>query len=246
MGGVGSRTTASAVRARRGERRRSLTGRLLRATLYAFLAFYGLGALGLVYLRFFPPLITTVQIQRWIEADDGAGSIQYTFVPRDRIADHLARAVLASEDSRFFDHHGFDWIEVERALEQSQQRHHVTRGASTITQQLVKNLFLTTHRSVVRKVLEVPLVWLAEHILPKQRILELYLNVVEWGPRVFGAEAAAHYHYGVSAARLSEEQAARLAAILPAPRTRHPQHMSAAAARILQRMRDGTALKSTR
>lgn len=238
MGGSGARTVAAA-RGRSRRERRSLGRRVLRAIAYALCLYYALCALGLVYLRIFPPLITTVQIQRWIETVGDDQPMRYTFVPRDGIADDLARAVLASEDGRFFDHHGFDWIEVERALEQNQHRR-MPRGASTITQQLVKNLFLTTHRSIIRKVFEVPLVWLAELILPKQRILTLYLNVVEWGPNVFGAEAAAEYHYGISARRLSAEQSARLAAVLPAPRTRHPQQMSKAAARILQRMRAQT------
>jgi monofunctional biosynthetic peptidoglycan transglycosylase len=111
------------------------------------------------------------------------------------------------------------------------------RGASTITQQTVKNLFLTTHRSYVRKGLEVPLTLLAELILPKERILTLYLNAAEMGPGVFGVEAAAQYHYGTSAAGLSRDQAARLIAILPDPLDRRPQNMGATAARIQARMR---------
>ena len=110
------------------------------------------------------------------------------------------------------------------------------RGASTLTQQLVKNLFLTTHRSYLRKALEYTLTPCAELLLEKQRIVELYLNVVEWGPGVYGAEAAARYYYQTSAAALTRERAAQLAAVLPAPRTRTPQRMDAASARILTRI----------
>ena len=110
------------------------------------------------------------------------------------------------------------------------------RGASTITQQLVKNLFLTTSRSFVRKGIEFTLVPLAERILGKRRILELYLNVIEWGPGVYGAEAAAQYHYGIPAARVNREQGARLAAILPSPLRRRPARMNEYSARILERM----------
>ena len=158
------------------------------------------------------------------------------FVPLAQISPNLQHAVVAAEDSRFYQHHGLDWSEMQQVMEQSQRRGHVTRGASTITQQLVKNLFLTTHSTWLRKVLEMPLALLADLILPKQRILELYLNVVEWGPGVYGAEAAARAHFGGTAAVLGREQAARLAAILPSPRTRKPQRMNSYAKVILQRM----------
>jgi monofunctional biosynthetic peptidoglycan transglycosylase len=144
--------------------------------------------------------------------------------------------VIAAEDGRFFQHGGLDWFELQRVVEESQKHGRVSRGASTITQQLVKNLFLTTHSAWWRKALEVPLALLAELILPKRRILELYLNVVEWGPGIYGAEAAARSHYGASAAALGREQAARLAALLPAPRQRRPERMNRYAAIILRRM----------
>jgi monofunctional glycosyltransferase len=117
-------------------------------------------------------------------------------------------------------------------------RGHFTRGGSTITQQLVKNLFLTTHRSLLRKALEFTLTPLAEMMLSKERILELYLNIVEWGPGVYGAEAAAQFHYGISARRLTRDQAVRLVACLPAPLERRPQEMVERAVDILDRMRD--------
>lgn len=113
----------------------------------------------------------------------------------------------------------------------------IRRGASTITQQLVKNLFFTTHRSALRKIPEFTLAPLAELILPKRRILELYLNVVEWGPGVYGAEAAARYHYGIPAAAVDRTRAVRLAAILPSPRKRKPARMDRYSAAIETRMR---------
>ncbi|HEV2130342.1 MAG TPA: monofunctional biosynthetic peptidoglycan transglycosylase [Longimicrobiaceae bacterium] len=216
-----------------------LLKRIVRGFLLLVVGFYLLCLLGLVYLRFFPPLVTTVQLQRQVEALFGAGEYrrQYSYVPRERIAPDLRRAVVAAEDTRFYQHRGFDWEEFRKARREAERRGEQPRGASTITQQLVKNLFLTTHRSVLRKGLEYTLTPLAELILPKERILELYLNVIEWGPGVFGAEAAAQHHYNVPAARLTRQQATRLAAIVPAPRTRKPQQMGWYADIIQRRMR---------
>ncbi len=214
---------------------------LLRTVVWVALAvaaFYALAAVGLLYLRFFDPLTTAVQMQRrlgawvtWSEYDKRS-----EMVPLSSISLNLQHAVIAAEDSRFYQHSGFDWTEIERVVEQSRRKGRVTRGASTITQQLVKNLFLTDRSWWVRKALEIPLTWMAEVILPKQRILELYLNVVEWGPGVWGAEAAAEYHYGTGAAGLTRAQAARLAAVLPAPRRRKPSQMNSYANVILRRM----------
>ncbi|MDQ3604644.1 MAG: monofunctional biosynthetic peptidoglycan transglycosylase [Gemmatimonadota bacterium] len=216
-----------------------LLKRLFRAVLFLVLGFYFLCLLGLVYLRFFPPLITTVQLQRQVEAlfEPGEYRRQYSYVPGDRIARDLRRAVVAAEDTRFYQHRGFDWEEFRKARREAERRGEQLRGASTITQQLVKNLFLTTHRSVVRKGVEYTLTPLAELVLPKERILELYLNVIEWGPGVFGAEAAAQHHYNVPASRLTRQQATRLAAIVPAPRTRSPQQTGWYADIIQRRMR---------
>lgn len=121
-------------------------------------------------------------------------------------------------------------------MRENWQRKRMRRGGSTITQQLVKNLFLTTHRIAGRKLLEIPLALLAELVLDKDRILELYLNVVEWGPGIYGAEAAARHHYGLPASALSRNQAARMAACLPAPRTRTPQEMDRLGGLIERRM----------
>jgi monofunctional glycosyltransferase len=138
-------------------------------------------------------------------------------VPITRISPYLRRAVLAAEDARFYDHFGFDFHEIARALDAYDQGKGL-RGASTITQQTAKNLFLWDSRSWLRKGFEAYLTVLLETILPKDRILEIYLNLAEWGEAVFGAEMAAKVHYGKTAVSLSREEAARLAAILPNPR----------------------------
>ncbi len=211
--------------------------RLLFAALLVGGALYGLAAFALLMLRWVNPLTTAVHVERRVQSwlHPGKYAKRYEFVPLGRISPGFTKAVLASEDARFYQHHGFDWHEVEEAVEDGIQEGRM-RGASTITQQLVKNLFLGTWRSPIRKALEIPLVPLAELILPKQRILELYMNVAEWGPGVYGAEAAARYHYRVSAAQITREQGARLAVILPSPLRRKPARMNRAAARILSRM----------
>jgi monofunctional biosynthetic peptidoglycan transglycosylase len=212
---------------------------VIRWALLAVLAFYSVCVVGLLYLRWLPPLTTALQVERRVESwlDREGYRKRYRFVPLAGISPDLRHAVIAAEDGRFYQHRGFDWEEMGKVLERDLERGRLGRGASTITQQLVKNLFLSARRSLVRKGIEFTLVPPAELILPKQRILELYLNVIEWGPGVYGAEAAARYHYGTSAARLNREQAARLAAILPAPRTRRPARMNEYSAEILERMR---------
>ncbi len=214
--------------------------RAARWFLIALCVFYGIAALAMLFLRFFDPPTTTVQMQRRVEAWLAWEPYdkRSDHVPLQRISPALQHAVLAAEDGRFYQHHGLDWFEMQKVAKDSQRKGRITRGASTITQQLVKNLFLTTHASWVRKVLEIPLALLAEVILPKQRILELYLNVIEWGPGVYGAEAAARYHFGVDAANIGREQSARLAAILPSPRKRKPQRMNLYSQIILERMAD--------
>jgi monofunctional biosynthetic peptidoglycan transglycosylase len=193
----------------------------------------------LLALRFVDPLTTGVQIQRRIEAVFRHGSYRkrYTFLPLERISPELQHAVIAAEDGRFYQHHGIDWKAVQKVADDSRETGAVTRGASTITQQLVKNLFFTTHHNPLRKALEYTLAPLADRILGKKRVLELYLNIVEWGPGVYGAEAAAEYHYHTSAARLNREQSARLAACLPSPRRRRPARMNDYSVAIVERMR---------
>ena len=223
--------------ARKGKRR-SWLRRILLSVLLLLVAFYGFIGASLLALRVVNPPFTGVQIQRRVESWLAHAKYQnhYRFVPLQQISRDLQHAVIAAEDSRFFQHHGFDWEEIQNAVNDDLEDVR-SRGASTITQQLVKNLYFTTQRSFIRKGIEFTIVPLAERILGKQRILELYLNVIEWGPPgIYGAEAAAQFHYHLSAAHIDREQAARLAAILPSPRRRRPARMTEYSAVILDRM----------
>ena len=148
--------------------------------------------------------------------------LQYMWVPYDRISIHLKRAVVAAEDARFLQHGGFDWEGIRKAYEKNLREGEVVAGGSTITQQLAKNLFLPSDRTWWRKAQEAAITVMIEIIMEKRRILELYLNVIEWGDGVFGAEAAARHHFGVAADELAPEQAARLAAMVPSPRRYTP------------------------
>jgi len=194
-----------------------------------------IAALGM-YAMVFPP-VTGVQLQREVDAvfDTGPTGHTYEPVPLSQIDPTLPLAVVAAEDSRFFRHSGIDWTEIGKAL-RAYRRGGKLRGASSITQQLVKNLFLTTHSTVFRKALEVPLTYAAELLLSKRRILELYVNVIEWGPGVFGVRAATHYHYGTSPRHLTRAQAAALAACIPNPLARRPQTVGYYQRVILDRM----------
>ncbi|MGK7311511.1 MAG: monofunctional biosynthetic peptidoglycan transglycosylase [Candidatus Longimicrobiales bacterium M2_2A_002] len=201
-------------------------------------AFYLLCIVGLVYARFLPPLTTGVQLQRTVErvVADESPVRDYRWRPIEDISPHFPRAVVAAEDARFYRHAGFDWKELRRAREEAERGDEAMRGASTLTHQLIKNLFFTTHRNPVRKLYEWGLTLPAEWILGKDRIVELYVNVVELGPGTFGAEAAARHYFGVSADRLTRHQAASLAAILPAPLRRRPAAMTRYTAIIEERM----------
>ncbi|MBV8032447.1 MAG: monofunctional biosynthetic peptidoglycan transglycosylase [Betaproteobacteria bacterium] len=173
-----------------------------------------------LYLNAFNPSSTAFMERRLSvlrERNPGA-VLRYEWVPYERISVHLKRAVVAAEDARFLDHEGFDWEAIQKAMAKNEKQGRVVAGASTISQQLAKNLFLSPERSWVRKGEEAVITWMLEHVMSKRRILELYLNVAEWGEGVFGAQAAARYHFGVSAASLGPEQAAFLAVILPSPR----------------------------
>jgi monofunctional biosynthetic peptidoglycan transglycosylase len=161
---------------------------------------------------------------------------RYNFIPLIQISPDLQHAVIAAEDTRFYQHHGFDWNQIQIAAEDDLEGDR-TRGASTITQQLVKNLFFGTGRSIIRKGAEATLVPVAEFALGKQRILEIYLNVVEWGPGIYGAESACRYYDGTAARNIGREQSARLAAILPSPLKRRPERMNNYSVLILERMR---------
>jgi monofunctional biosynthetic peptidoglycan transglycosylase len=148
--------------------------------------------------------------------------VAWTWVPYGAISSHLKRAVLVAEDIRFFSHRGFDVGELRSAVERAIETGDAPRGASTITQQLAKNLWLSPSRSPVRKLREAVLAWQLEHALPKRRILELYLNVAEFGPGIYGAEAASRRYFGKPASALGEDEAAQLAAALPMPSRWHP------------------------
>ena len=145
-------------------------------------------------------------------------TLAHRWVDYQRISPWLARAVIAAEDARFMDHGGFDWAALHKALRENLAADGVVRGGSTISQQLAKNLFLSPRRSYLRKLQEAAIAVMIELTLSKRRILELYLNIVEWGDGVFGAAAAARHHYGTSAAALTRWQAAYLAARIPSPR----------------------------
>jgi monofunctional biosynthetic peptidoglycan transglycosylase len=149
---------------------------------------------------------------------DPRADLRHRWVPYERISIHLKRAMIAAEDARFIDHDGFDWEAIEKAYEKNARRGRIVAGGSTISQQLAKNLFLSARRTPWRKAQEAVITVMIEMLMSKRRILEIYLNVVEWGDRVFGAEAAAGHYYGTSAGSLDAEQAARLAAMVPRPR----------------------------
>jgi monofunctional biosynthetic peptidoglycan transglycosylase len=153
-----------------------------------------------------------------LTAKQPKAQLRFRWVPYERISPHLKRAVVAAEDAKFVDHEGFDWDGIQRAIERNERRGRIVAGGSTITQQLAKNLFLTPQRSWMRKGQEVVITVMLEAMLDKRRILEIYLNVIELGNGVFGAEAAARHYFGVSAAQLGPAQAARLAAMAPNPR----------------------------
>lgn len=195
-------------------------------------------ALTLLAARWIDPPTTAVQMERRVQAwmHGTPYHKRYRFVPLRQISPNLQHAVIAAEDGRFYQHHGFDWHQIQIAADEDLQGGRV-RGASTIDQQLVKNLLLGTERSWLRKGVEFTLVPVAELVLGKRRILELYLNVVEWGPGIYGAEAACHAWYGTSARAIDEDDAARLAAILPAPRRRRPERMNRYSGLIEERMR---------
>ena len=202
------------------------------------MSLYALCGIGILLLRWVDPWTTMVQIERRVQASRAHRPYikRYEFVPLSSISPNLQHAVVAAEDDRFRRHHGFDWVEMQKVLEDDMRRGRLGRGGSTITQQLVKNMFLTTERSFVRKGVEFALVPLAEAFLTKDRILELYLNVIEWGPGIYGAEAACEHYYRINASRTTREQSARLAAIIPAPLKRKPERMNEYSGIILDRM----------
>ncbi len=166
--------------------------------------------------------------------------LQHQWIPYQKISNHLKRAIIASEDSRFATHEGVEWNGILRAYKTNHRKHKIVAGGSTITQQLAKNLFLSSNRSYFRKLQELAITYMLEFWMEKERIYELYLNLVEFGVGVFGCEAASRHYYGISAAHLSPVQAARLAALLPKPRYfdthRNSAYLAHKTALILRRM----------
>jgi len=205
----------------------------------------------LVQLYFF------LQIWWWVDHNPGTTSfmreqlsvmretnpnanIQQLWVPYERISSNLKRAIIASEDSNFNEHDGVDWDALEKAYAKNSKKHKVVSGGSTITQQLAKNLFLSGSRSYVRKGQELVITYMLETLMDKERIFEIYLNVVEFGTGIYGAEAASRHYYNVSAANLGAAQAAKLAVLLPNPRFfdkhRDSQYLAKRTGVILRRM----------
>ncbi len=198
---------------------------------------WSLAALILVAARWIDPPTTAVHMQRRMQAwiHHTPYHERYKFIPLSQISPDLQHAVIAAEDANFYHHHGFDWHQIQIAAQDDLEGDR-TRGASTITQQLVKNLFFGTGRSFLRKGAEATLVPVAEFVLGKQRILEIYLNVVEWGPGIYGADSACRYYDETAARNIGRQEAARLAAILPAPLRRKPERMNNYSGIILKRM----------
>ncbi len=195
-------------------RRPGLIGRLFRWLALGVLIFGLIGPVAVVTLyRFVPPPITWLMVERMVQ---GHG-FERRWVPIGRISPQLVRALIAAEDSQFCEHHGFDFNAMQKAMEANERGSGKIRGGSTISQQTAKNIFLWPRRDYVRKGLEAWFTVLIELIWGKERIMEVYLNSIEWGPGVYGAEAAAQHNFHVSAAQLSGAQAARLAAIVPKP-----------------------------
>jgi len=188
------------------------------------------------------PRRTALMDQREREAAESGKSyrIRQTWVPLSRISPDLVHAVIVSEDGTFYEHGGVDWYEVQESIEKNIEEGRTVRGGSTISQQLAKNLYLSTSRDPLRKLKELIITLRMERMLSKRRILELYLNVIEWGNGVFGAEAAARKYFGVSADAITREQAAELAAVIPSPLRHQPDGSSSYVGRrtatILERM----------
>jgi monofunctional biosynthetic peptidoglycan transglycosylase len=189
-------------------------------------------------LRSINPTTTALMDARRTEAESKGLRIgrHWIWVPLSRISPHLRRAVVAAEDASFFTHEGFDWEGMKDAALYDLEKGELKRGGSTITQQLAKNLYLSSERSIFRKAREALITRSLEHELTKERILELYLNVAEWGTGVYGAEAASRHHFRKAARDLTEDEAAWLAAILPSPRRYDPLRKTNALVRRYERV----------
>jgi monofunctional biosynthetic peptidoglycan transglycosylase len=191
------------------------------AVLVAAFALYNLWIFGhIVYWRTHNPAASAFMNERLakLQEDDPDAELRQKWVPYERISPNLKKALIVAEDAKFVDHVGFDWDGMEAAFEKNLKKGRIVAGGSTISQQLAKNLFLSDKRTPWRKMEEALITVMLEAVMDKRRIFEIYLNVIEWGNGVFGAEAASHHYFHVSAARLSPAQAAKLAAMVPNPR----------------------------
>ena len=207
-----------------------------------FLQYLALPNNSLQSLRKNNPGKTAMMAQREDEAAESGKKflIQQNWVPLSRISKHLGNAVIVSEDGMFYEHEGVDWYEVGESIEKNFEKGKAARGGSTISQQLSKNLYLSTSKDPIRKLKELIITLRMERMLSKRRILEIYLNAIEWGDGVFGAEAASKRYFGKSASQLTREEAAQMAAVIPSPRKHQPNVLSKYVARrssiILSRM----------
>jgi monofunctional biosynthetic peptidoglycan transglycosylase len=213
--------------------------------LFALLVLYQLWLFAHVcwWIKFNPATSAFMENRLEVMQDKNPkAELQHLWAPYNKISNNLKRALIVSEDAKFVDHDGFDWDGIQKAYEKNLKKGKIVSGGSTISQQLAKNLFLSKSRTPWRKGEEVIITLMLEAVMDKQRIFEIYMNVIEWGDGVFGAEAAARHYYGISAAQLSVEQAARLAAMVPNPRYydkhREARGMLAKTLIILERMPD--------
>jgi monofunctional biosynthetic peptidoglycan transglycosylase len=200
-----------------------------RAAALALIALALIPVLEVLYVRFFNPPITTLMIYRRLEAmitRKYRGDIHYRWIPLEKVPDNFLDGVWQMEDSRFFSHDGFDWIEMEEAIQRAERKHRPVQGVSTISNQCARSLFLWQGRSWIRKGLEAYYTFLMEHLLTKQRILELYVNVIELGDGIYGIEEAAERYYQIPAKELTRSESAMLAAMLPFPRGWDPLNPS--------------------
>ena len=217
--------------------------KIWRFTWKAALWFFGISIFSVIVFRFVPVPVTILMLQRCVEQKiDGEPMVmQKDWVSLDKISNNLQLAVVTSEDQQFLWHHGFDFEAIEKAQKynekQKKRKRPKTRGASTISQQTAKNVFLCPQRSYIRKGLEVYFTALIELLWSKQRIMEVYLNMIEMGDGIYGAEAAAQYYFHKPASKLTAAEAAGIAACLPNPRKYHPKRMPAQQTRILNQMR---------
>jgi monofunctional biosynthetic peptidoglycan transglycosylase len=225
-----------------GKRLGRIVGFVLGAAVLLFVVVQAWFLIHIAYWNRVNPAQTSIMERRLEELrkKNPKAQLQHKWVDYRRISTNLKRAVISAEDAKFIDHEGFDWEGIQRALEKNERRGRIVAGGSTISQQLAKNLFLSGERSMIRKAQEALITIMLEAVMSKRRILEIYLNVAEWGEGIFGAEAAARHYFGTNAASLDAEQAARLAAMLPRPRyydrNRSTRYLEQYTDRILARM----------